>query len=344
MPEEHARTLVVADTCVGDIVMDQTLLVLLKLQAPQVPIDVAAPAWAGELTARMPQVDRHIPLDINRLPPLQWLAARRMLRERYGQAVLIPRSATAAALLRSSGIPRRTGFKQVRPGLLNDPRGRSPGNFRDRMIRLAPKSLSIPNPLPLPRLRADRDAVARILERFQLDASRQPLCALAPGTAPKMPTKRWPIARFRALAELLLREDYRICVMGGRLEQPLAAELASLSPGRITDLCGRTSVGEAVDVMAGADVAVCNDSGLLHVAAAVGTPVLGIYGPTSPEKYPPLSGRSMVAWQRTLCSPCYRPRCPYGNHACMTAISAEQVMDEISRLRMLRPGVTAAAS
>ena len=341
MPEEHARTLVVADTCVGDIVMDQTLLALLKLQAPQTPIDVAAPAWAGELTARMPQVDRHIPLDINRLPPLQWIRARRMLRGQYAQAVLIPRSATAAALLRFSGIRLRTGFKQVRPGLLNDPRGRSPGNFRDRMIRLAPKNLNIPDPLPLPQLRTDHDAVAGILEHFQLDAPRQPLCALAPGTAPKMPTKRWPIARFRALAELLLREGYQICVMGGRLEQPLAAELASLAPDRITDLCGRTSVGEAVDVMAGADVAVCNDSGLLHVAAAVGTPVLGIYGPTSPEKYPPLSDRSMAVWKRTLCSPCYQPRCPYGNHACMNAVSPEQVMEEISRLRMLKPDTTA---
>lgn len=344
MPEDHARTLVIADTCVGDIVMDQTLLALLKLQAPQNPIDVAAPAWAGELTARMPQVDRHIPLDINRLPPLRWLAARRMLRGRYAQAILIPRSAAAAALLRFSGIRRRTGFKQVRPGLLNDLRGRSPGNFRDRMIRLAPKGLNIPDPLPLPQLRTDRDAVAGILKRFQLDVPRRPLCALAPGTAPKMPTKRWPIGRFRALAELLLREGYRVCVMGGRPEQPLAAELASLDPDRITDLCGRTSVGEAADVMAGADVAVCNDSGLLHVAAAVGTPVLGIYGPTSPEKYPPLSGRSAAVWQRALCSPCYRPRCPYGNHACMNAVSPEQVMDEISRLRMPKPSAATAAA
>lgn len=343
MPEDHARTLVVADTCVGDIVMDQTLLALLKLQAPQNPIDVAAPTWARELTARMPQVDRHIPLDINRLPPLRWFTARQMLRGRYAQAILIPRSATAAALLRFSGIPQRTGFRQVRPGLLNDPRGRSPGNFRDRMIRLAPKSLNIPDPLPLPQLRTDRDAVAGILKRFQLDAPQQPLCALAPGTAPKMPTKRWPIGRFRALAGLLLREGYRICVMGGRPEQPLAAELAPLDPGRITDLCGRTSVGEAADVMAGADIAVCNDSGLLHVAAAVGTPVLGIYGPTSPEKYPPLSGHSMVIWAHTPCSPCYQPRCPYGNHACMNAVSPEQVMDEIVRLRHPTPSVTATA-
>ena len=344
MPEDHARTLVIADTCVGDIVMDQTLLALLKLQAPDTPLDVAAPAWAGELTARMPQVDRHIPLDINHMSPAKWVRAQRMLRGRYAQAVLIPRSATAAALLRFSGIRRRTGFKQVRPGLLNDLRGRSPGNFRDRMIRLAPKSLNIPEPLPLPQLRTDRNAVAKILKRFRLDAPRQLLCALAPGTAPKMPTKRWPIGQFKALARLLLREGYRICVVGGRNEQPLAAELASLDSDRIADLCGRTSVGEAADVMAGADIAVCNDSGLLHVAAAVGTPVLGIYGPTSPEKYPPLSDRSMVIWKRTPCSPCYRPQCPYGNHACMNAVSPEQVMDEISRFRIPIPDNAATAA
>lgn len=344
MPKDEARTLVIADTCVGDIVMNQTLLALLKLQAPRNPIDVAAPAWAEELTARMPQVDRHIPLDIHRVSLFKQVAARRMLRGRYAQAILLPRSATAAALLRFSGIPQRTGFKQVRPGLLNDLRGRSPGNFQDRMIRLAPKTLNIPSPLPLPRLQVDRNTVAKVLERFQLDALRQPLCALAPGTAPKMPTKRWPIGRFRALAELLLREGYRICVMGGRREQPLAAELASIDPGRIVDLCGRTSIGEAADIMAGAAIAVCNDSGLLHVAAAVGTPVLGIYGPTSPEKYPPLSDRSAVIWQRTPCSPCYRPQCPYGNHACMNTVSPEQVMDEISRFRLPAASVAATAA
>ena len=344
MPEDYARTLVIADTCVGDIVMDQTLLALLKLQAPNTPLDVAAPAWAGGLTARMPQVDRHIPLDIGGMSPAKWVAARRALYGRYAQAILIPRSATAAALLYFSGIRRRTGFKQVRPGLLNDLRGRSPGNFRDRMIRLAPKSLHIPEPLPLPHLHTDRNAVAKILKRFRLDAPRQPLCALAPGTAPKMPTKRWPIGQFKALARLLLRDGYRICVVGGRNEQPLAAELASLDSDRIADLCGRTSVGEAADVMAGADVAVCNDSGLLHVAAAVGTPVLGIYGPTSPEKYPPLSDRSTVIWKRTLCSPCYRPRCPYGNHACMNAVSPEQVADKISRFRIPAPDNAATAT
>lgn len=344
MPEDHARTLVIADTCVGDIVMDQTLLALLKLQAPNTPLDVAAPAWAGELTARMPQADRHIPLDIHRLSLFKQPAARRMLHGRYTQAILIPRSAAAAALLRFSGIRQRTGFKQVRPGLLNDLRGRSPGNFRDRMIRLAPKTLNIPNPLPLPQLQINRDTVTEVLARFQLDAPGQPLCALAPGTAPKMPTKRWPIDQFKALARLLLRDGYRICVVGGRNEQPLAAELASLDPGRIADLCGRTSVGEAVDVMAGADIAVCNDSGLLHVAAAVGTPVLGIYGPTSPEKYPPLSDRSAIIWKRTPCSPCYRPQCPYGNHACMNAVSPEQVMDEISRFRIPIPDNAATAA
>ena len=344
MPEDHARTLVVADTCVGDIVMDQTLLALLKLQAPNTPLDVAAPVWAGELMARMPQVDRHVPLEINHMSPAKWVAARRMLRGRYTQAILIPRSVTAAALLRFSGIRKRTGFEQVRPGLLNDLRGRSPGNFRDRMIRLAPSSLNIPNPLPLPRLQINRNTVPEVLARFQLDAPRQPLCALAPGTAPKMPTKRWPIGRFKALARLLLREGYQICVMGGRREQPLAAELASIDPNRITNLCGRTSIGEAADIMAGADIAVCNDSGLLHVSAAVGTPVLGIYGPTSPEKYPPLSDRSAVIWQRTPCSPCYRPLCPYGNHACMNGITPEQVMNEISRFRLPTASVAAATA
>ena len=342
MPEDHTRILVVADTCVGDIVMDQTLLALLKLQAPQTPIDVAAPAWAAELTARMPQVDRHFPLDIHHLPPFKWAAARRMLHGRYAQAILIPRSAAAAALLRFSDIRKRTGFKQVRPGLLNDLRGHSPRNFRDRMIRLAPKGLKIPDALPLPRLRDNHSVTRMVLRRFQLDASRQPLCALAPGTAPKMPTKRWPIASFQALAKLLLREGYRICVMGGRREQPMAAKLASLDPNRITDLCGRTSIGEAADIMAGIDIAVCNDSGLLHVAAAAGTPVLGIYGPTSPEKYPPLSERSMIVWARTPCSPCYQPRCPYGNHACMNAVSPEQILDEISRLRRAPPSVPVA--
>ena len=333
MTESPRRILVVLDFSVGDIVMNHTLLCLLKQHEPDLEIDVIAPPMTQGLIKRMPEVRKHFSLDVRstRLLSRKWLNACLDLRgEGYRQAILIPRSTSAAWLIFFSKIKIRTGFKQVRPGLINDQRGGRPGDFHQKTVGLLPKEMPIPDHLPYPRLQTDEKEIAETVGRFEMDISQKPLIVLAPG-ASRWSTKKWPIEYFVQLSGMLA-EKYHVCVMGGDQEFALGQVIAAEHPQNVTNLCGKSAISEAVDVIAAAECVVANDSGLLHVAAAACTPVVGIYGPTSPEAYPPLSDSKAICWRNTLCSPCYMNQCPYGHHACMTKITPQEIFEKISSL------------
>lgn len=333
MTEPSRRILVVLDFSVGDIVMNHTLLCLLKQHEPDLEIDVIAPPMAQGLIKRMPEVRRHFSLDVRsiRLLSRKWLDTCSDLRgESYRQAILIPRSTSAAWLILFSKIKIRTGFKQVRPGLINDQRGGRPGNFNQKTTGLLPKGMPVPDHLPYPHLQTDEKEISETVGRFGMDISNKPLIVLAPG-ASRWSTKKWPIEYFVQLSKTLVGK-YHVCVMGGDQEFALGQAISAEHPQDITNLCGKSSISEAVDVIAAADCVVANDSGLTHVAAAVRTPIVGIYGPTSPEAYPPLSDSKVICWKNTLCSPCYMNQCPYGHHACMTEITSQEVFEKLSGL------------
>ena len=333
MTEPSRRILVVLDFSVGDIVMNHTLLCLLKQHEPDLEIDVIAPPMAQGLIKRMPEVRRHFSLDVRsiRLLSRKWLDTCSDLRgEGYKQAILIPRSTSAAWLILFSKINIRTGFKQVRPGLINDQRGGRPGNFHQKTTDLLPKEMPVPDYLPYPHLQVDEKEIIETVGRFEIDISDKSLIVLAPG-ASRWSTKKWPIEYFVQLSSMLI-EKYHVCVMGGDQEFALGQAISAEHPQDITNLCGKSSISEAVDVIAAAKCVVANDSGLTHVAAAVRTPIVGIYGPTSPEAYPPLSDSKAICWRNTLCSPCYMNQCPYGHHACMTEIAPPEIYEKLSNL------------
>lgn len=333
MANDSPRVLVVLDFSVGDIVMNHTLLSLLKQHEPNLEIDVIAPPMAQGLIERMPEVRKHFSLDVRsiRLLSRKWLKTCSDLRgEGYRQAILIPRSTSAAWLILFSKIKMRTGFKQVRPGLINDQRGGRPGNFHQKTTGLLPKKMSVPDRLPYPYLQANEREISETVGRFEMDISKKPLIVLAPG-ASRWSTKKWPIEHFVQLSRMLI-EKYHVCVMGGDQEFGLGQVISAEHPQDITNLCGKSSISEAVDLIAAAECVVANDSGLMHVAAAVRTPIVGIYGPTSPEAYPPLSDSREIFWTGALCSPCYQDRCPYGHHACMRGITPQQVLGRVLKL------------
>ncbi len=333
MTESPRRILVVLDFSVGDIVMNHTLLCLLKQHEPDLEIDVIAPPMAQGLVERMPEVRKHLSLDVRsiRLLSREWLNACSDLRgEGYKQAILIPRSTSAAWLILFSKIKVRTGFKQVRPGLINDQRGGRPGNFHQKTTGLLPKEMPVPDHLPYPDLQTNEREIAETVGRFEMDISDKPLIVLAPG-ASRWSTKKWPIEYFVRLSRMLI-EKYHVCVMGGDQEFALGQAISIEHPQDITNLCGKSSMSEAVDVIAAAKCVVSNDSGLMHVAAAVRTPIVGIYGSTSPEAYPPLSDSKEICWKNTLCSPCYMNQCPYGHHACMKEITPREIFEKLSNI------------
>ncbi len=333
MASEGPRILVVAQAWAGDVVLSQMLYALLRREQPDTPIDVAAPPWAGALLRRMPEVDRHLVLEARhgQLKLRRRGALARRLCGRYGQAIVIPRSFKAALLPYWARIPQRTGFgPSTRLGLINDVRPRPPG-IRERMAQLASSAPAAVESVPWPHLRTEAQALKEVRRQHGLDPD-VPLVGLLPGAA-YGPAKQWGTASFAELGALLAAEGRGICVLGTAQERSIGDAIAAAAPQHAVNLCGATTLDQAIDLIAGLDAVVSNDSGLLHVAAAVETPVVGIYGATSPDTHPPLIAERAVCSVRALCSPCGRRACPYGSHACMAGIVPAEVFDVLRALR-----------
>ncbi|MDE0152975.1 MAG: lipopolysaccharide heptosyltransferase II [Gammaproteobacteria bacterium] len=325
MADQDSRILVIAQAWVGDVVLSQILYALLKRQQPDVSIDVVAPSWAGALLGRMPQVSRHIPLDV-RHGQLglwrRWATARR-LHAQYQQAIIIPRSVKAALVPWIAGIKQRIGFDAgIRNVLINDSRSRPPGILA-RMARLASPDPIDSNSIPYPNLEVDSEQTASVFRQWDMDLDATAI-GLMPGAAYGQ-AKQWGESSFVRLATLLAEQGHRICVIGTAKERSLGDSIVQAAPEQAVNLCGETTLDQAIRLVSGLAAAVCNDSGLMHVAAAVNTPVVGIYGPTSPETHPPLADARKICSAQTLCSPCHQRTCPYGHHACMTRVTPEQV-------------------
>jgi heptosyltransferase-2 len=338
------KVLVVGPSWVGDMVMAQALYRLLKQRSPSTEIHVVAPPWSLPVLERMPEVARgielavgHGELGLGRRLALGW----HLRAERYSRAIVLPRSAKAALLPWFARVQRRTGFRgEWRYGLLNDVRVQDAALDQTvkRFVALG-RDPGVP-PVPLsadlyPRLSVDESNQARLRAAHALDV-QEPLVALMPG-AEYGPAKRWPPERYATLAARLAIAGTNVVVLGSAKEQPLGDEIvARARRARVRNLCGRTSLADVIDLVAAADAAVTNDSGLLHVAAASGTPVVAIYGSSSPAFTPPLTASAAVLYLALECSPCFRRECPLGHLRCLTEVSVERVEDALAQLDRLR--------
>jgi heptosyltransferase II len=330
------RVLVAAPSWVGDLVMADTLFKLLKEQAPDTPIDVLAPAWALPVAARMREV-----ADVVELPAghgeLALGARRRLarqLRQRgYTQAYILPRSAKAALVPWMARIPRRIGYRgEWRYGLINRMHRMDPAHERlvERYAALAfqPGS-TLPDVLPRPWLESDPVARRKVLQRLGLDPAATPV-VLCPG-AEYGPAKRWPIGYYAELAAGLRADGRAVWVVGSAREQSLGESIAAAAPGT-ANLAGATTLDEAVDVLAAAAAVVCNDSGLMHVAAALGRPIVALYGSSSPRYTPPATERARILYRALECSPCFARECPLGHFNCLRGISPGEVRSALAEL------------
>ena len=324
------RTLVLAQAWVGDVVLSQILYALLKKSEPAGSIDVLAPPWASALLERMPEVDRHRPLNVlhGQLKLKHRCQTGRQLRGQYDRAILIPRSFKAALPAVCAGIRHRIGFATPWPRLINDPRPR-PDNISERMAQLLPDPNTPKRPLPTPNLRTDPEAINQTLQRLNL--SGLPAIALAPGSAFGY-SKDWIPSSYADLAEQLVNKGFRVHLLGSAREKKIGERIATRNRAMIRNLCGETTLDEAIDLLAFAQAAICNDSGLMHISAAVGTPVVGIYGPTDPRTHPPLIPQHAICTINALCSPCGLRHCPYREHPCMRGITVAEVHQKLTAL------------
>lgn len=332
------RTLIVAPNWIGDALLAQPLLARLKEQRPGVRIDALAPPWTAPVLSRMPEVDEVVgaPFDHGQLKLRQrWKLGRRLRERGYARAIVLPNSLKSALIPFFARIPERVGFVgESRYGLLNVVHKLDEQALPlmvERYAQLAERpGEAVQRPLPTTHLRVDEANLIIAIGRFGLDRSR-PVVVLCPG-AEFGPAKRWPARHFATLAAKLVERGKRVWLMGSPKDKPVAEEIVQLSRGACTNLCGRTDLAAAIDLMSVAACVVTNDSGLMHVAAALGRPLVALYGSSSPAHTPPLSTNARIVKLDIECSPCFQRVCPLGHFKCMNDLTPERVLREIDRL------------
>jgi heptosyltransferase II len=321
--------LIVPYMWIGDFVRCHSVVSLLRQRFPNRPIDLLATTLCAPLADYMPGVRQSIVADLPRgrlAPARQWALAARFKREGYGMALTMPRTWKAALAPFLAGIPQRVGFAgEARFVLINDVRfgERKLPRMVDRCAMLAlPRGAAQPPHWPMPELEVAASEIAAWRIRRGLTDDR-PIVALAPGAVG--PSKRWPAAAYAALTRQLTADGFAVWILGGPDEKSLATEIAGDSGAR--DLTGK-DLRDAILALGAASVAVSNDSGLLHVAAALGTPSIGIFGPTSPWHWAPLNPLAAVIETKSElpCRPCHKPVCRLVHHRCMRDISADEVL------------------
>jgi heptosyltransferase-2 len=334
------RALVIAPNWIGDALMAQPLFSLLKQLHPRIVIDAVAPTWVAPVLERMPEIHEVHATDLahGKLQLVRrWQLASDLRDVGYDAAYVLPNSLKSALIPWLAGIRLRIGYTgESRYGLLNvrhanpqkDTRGPMAAHYAALAYAPGANVPDLAQRLPLPRLEADPNEAARVSTRFNLD-TRVPLLVFCPG-AEYGSAKRWPPEHFAALARIA-RQSFpyaQIVALGSGKDAPLAQAIAERAP-QVRNLCGQTSLGEACALISRASAVVSNDSGLMHVAAALRRPLVAIFGSSDPRHTPPLSDTAKVQWLHLECSPCFARECPLGHLKCLRELSPEQVFGDL---------------
>jgi heptosyltransferase-2 len=318
------------------MVMAQSLFKAIKGNDPDAAIDVLAPAWSEPLLARMPEVREAIvmPLAHGQFAPRQRWRLGRSLRGRYAQSIVLPNSWKSAIVPFAAGVPRRTGWLgEARYGLLNDvrrlDRQRLPMTVQ-RFVALAGSAgeSQAPQVLP-PRFEVRAMDVQQAMQDLGIrKQARRPVLALCPG-AEFGPAKRWPAESFAELARDMAGSGWDVWLFGSHKDRDVCAAVAGDAGEHCSDLSGRTSLAQAVDLLSLTDAVVSNDSGLMHVAAALDRPLVALYGSSDPGFTPPLNERHRIVSLGLDCSPCFKRDCPLGHTHCLTRMTVGQVCEAL---------------
>jgi len=335
------RILIIAPNWIGDAVMSQPLLAAIKASYPNAAIDVLATPWVAPVYRACSEVTELIEADL-RHGQLQWglrhaLAAQIKQRD-YASCYVLPNSLKSALIPWLATIPVRIGYQgELRRFLLTQAKANSPKTQRIPMVEhyanLCMPSRNSGVATPQPHLSPTASALELARARLQVAGIQtDALVVLCPG-AEYGPSKRWPAAHFAALAQLILKAKptASVILLGSPSDRAIGDSVVSVSDsqGRIFNWCGSTSLDEAIAIISLCSKVVSNDSGLMHIAAALHVPQVALFGSSDPNHTPPNSVKATVISLHLPCSPCHQRECPLGHLNCLNQISADQVFAAI---------------
>ena len=333
------QILIVGPSWVGDMVMAQSLYKALREQNPNCVIDVLAPGWSLPVLSRMGEV-RHVIDQPTAHGELAW-GKRKALGAQlatvgYGQSILLPNSLKSALIPAFAKIPIRTGWRgEYRYGLLNDIRRLNKDRYPlmvERFVALAYEiDAVLPTQLPRPELSVDADNQAKVLAKFSLSVD-QPILALCPG-AEFGPAKQWPARHYGEVAKHFIAKGWQVWCFGSNNDVAISEQIKTLAGAESCHVvAGKTALGDAIDLLGLANAVVSNDSGLMHIAAALARPLVAVYGSTSSDFTPPLSEAVEMAYTDEPCRPCFKRECPLSHLNCLNNLEAGRVIGALDRL------------
>ena len=326
------KALIVAPSWIGDTIMAQPLFARLHARFPGLQLDALAPRWVGPVLHRMGEISEVLesPFGHGQLSiKPRWRLARELAAHHYDAVYVLPNSLKSALVPFMAGIPQRIGFTgESRYGLINvrhtlDKTALPLMVERFAQLAEAPGA-PLSKPISYPKIQSTAADQEKTLAELKLERPTR-IVAFCPG-AEFGPAKRWPAAHFATLAKKLAEHGCTIWLFGSPKDHAVAAEISQLAPGLCRNLCGATSLTQAVDLLAMAELVVCNDSGLMHVAAALDRPLVTLYGSSSPGFTPPLSDQADILSLKLDCSPCFKRECPLGHLDCLNKLSPELVL------------------
>ncbi|MDH5601687.1 MAG: lipopolysaccharide heptosyltransferase II [Gammaproteobacteria bacterium] len=333
---EVQKILVAGPAWVGDMVMAQSLFMTLKQRPTPVEIDVLAPAWSNPILKRMPEVRDiiNLPVSHGELGFMQRYKLGKSLRiKKYDQAIITPRSYKAALVPFFAKATKRTGYRgEMRYGIINDIHALDKNILKQTVQRYVALGLDeddnkVPT-IPFPKLRVDEKNLQRLLADFNLNLDKA-VIALLPG-AEYGEAKRWPVEYYSELASKLEQQGFQVWILGSKKDYEAAERINKENTA--INLCGRTKLEDSIDLLSVCKSAVTNDSGLMHIAAAVDIPLVAIYGSSTPDYTPPLTNKAKIQYLALTCSPCFKRVCPLRHTNCLKDITVDKVLNNIKTI------------
>lgn len=342
------RILIIAPNWIGDAVMSQPLLANLKVKYPQCQIDVLATSWVAPIYRACSEVQQVIEARLEH-QQLQWglrkQLARQLEEHQYDACYVLPNSLKSALIPWLANIPFRIGYRgEMRFGLINialdNPSKINRPPMAKHYLALSDALDHSPemnaNETGNPKLNIALEAKESISAKLQAASIKEKsIYVLCPGAEYGV-TKRWPADHFAALAQQLITHepDAHVILLGSNGDHAMAESIRTQAKNglhihNIHNWCGKTSLDEAIALIGMSKILVSNDSGLMHIGAALKVPQVAIFGSSDPNHTPPLSNMAKVLWLNLPCSPCHKRECPLGHLKCLKEISPENVLDAI---------------